>query len=109
MKLSLEELSSLCGSVKDLACRIPEGDAVMSLLKRTENCRRQALELLSQDLPDSSELEECTEQAGSLDIHFPEISVLKQVFVITVVFIILKEKYLDSSLKNLNFSEDYSS
>lgn len=77
-KLSLEELTSLCGAISDLACRIPEGDAVINLLKRTENCRRQALELLSQDLPDSAELEECTEQAGSLDIHFPEISVLKQ-------------------------------
>lgn len=79
VKLSLEELTSLCGAVGDLACRIPEGDAVMNLLKRAENCRRQALELLSQELPDSAELEECTEQAGSLDIHFPEISVLKQV------------------------------
>lgn len=65
--------------MRDLACRIPEGDAVMSLLKRAENCRRQAVELLSQDLPDSSELEECSEQAGGLDIHFPEVSVLKQV------------------------------
>lgn len=78
VKLSLEELTSLCGAVGDLACRIPEGDAVMALLKRTENCRRQATELLSQDLPDSSELEECTEHAGGLDIHFPEVSVLKQ-------------------------------
>lgn len=78
VKLSLEELTSLCGAVGDMACRIPEGDAVMSLLRRAENCRRQAVELLAQDAPDSSELEECSEQAGGLDIHFPEVSVLKQ-------------------------------
>lgn len=78
VKLSLDELTSLCGAVADLACRIPEGDAVINLSKRTENCRRLALELLAQDLPDSSELEECSEQASGLDIHFPEVSVLKQ-------------------------------
>jgi len=85
IKLSFEELTDFCGALSKLPCRLREANGVHVLQRRVADCREKAVQLLSQDLAGAAELEDCIETAHSLDIHFDELPLLKQVSVKTLM------------------------
>ncbi|CAG0879037.1 unnamed protein product [Darwinula stevensoni] len=77
--LTVEELQMFCDELHALVCRIPDGDAVLSLLSAVESFRDQAQTLLKDPKPSAADLEACMETGNSLDIELPEFLEVKKV------------------------------
>ena len=77
--MTVEELQMFCDELHALVCRIPDGDAVLSLLSAVESFQNQAQILLKDAKPSAADLEACMEIGNSLDIELPEFLEVKKV------------------------------
>ncbi|XP_076035943.1 lysine demethylase 5 isoform X2 [Oratosquilla oratoria] len=76
-RLTLEELQLFHEQIESLACTIREGDAVRELLSRVTAFQEEAIQLLSQEMPESEAVSKLVESGCSLDIDLPELPKLK--------------------------------
>ncbi|KAK3857439.1 hypothetical protein Pcinc_003821 [Petrolisthes cinctipes] len=76
-RLTLEELKLFYEQIESLACVVREGDAVKELLTRVTTFQQEAIELLSQEAPDSDVIAKMVDTGCSLDIDLPELPRLK--------------------------------
>ena len=81
-KLTVEELTLFFEQIESLPCKIKEGEGVKELLDRVTDFQKEAVVLLSQEMPESRLLDKCIENGVVLDIELPEIPKLKQVIYI---------------------------
>lgn len=63
--------------IESLACIVREGEAVKELLTRVTTFQEEAIELLSQEIPDSEVIAKMVDTGCSLDIDIPELPRLK--------------------------------